>query len=99
ERAVRLYSSIDAGKTWTSDLAPVPMSSPGGEVDQWTAIASSGKQYVVFLATTGARRLRVWVTSRADSSAGWGRPVEVAPSASPDSDDKPAMIITGTRLY
>src|SRR6202022_1717200 len=59
EGAVRVYGSTDAGRTWTSDLAPLPRAASLFAGDPWVGIDQSKRQYLAMIAVfdlaSGAR--------------------------------------------
>ena len=100
EATMRVYSSTDAGITWTTGtLYPTPAGRRKScAADPGVAIDLDGRQYYSFLRSAPCRREapRLFVASRADPAAPWSRPVLVAPLGRARLDDKPAIAVDVT---
>lgn len=99
--SVRVYGSGDGGKTWSSDLMPLPRTvvRPGA-VDQWVAIGPNHEQAMSFLAfgnpsTATLAGLALYVATRTGPSAAWqpsATPVDGLPAAGA-YDDKDMLTV------
>jgi hypothetical protein len=98
EGTMRIYSSTDAGRTWTTVRAHPPPAKMLGSCssDPGVAIDSMGRQYYSFVRATpcqdGARQY-VYVVVRAGPQDAWSKPIRVASLARARLDDKPAITI------
>ncbi len=97
EGTMRLYSSTDGGRTWSTTTAfPRPKSPVEAcAADPWTGIDRTGRQYFSFLRSTPCRtgRPHLYVVTRPSAKASWAAPVLVAPLRGARLDDKPAIAV------
>ena len=102
--ALRVYSSTDRGRSWSSKLLPSPdaeatQQDPGWRRhvcagNQWVGIDGAGTQYLAFVAGDVALSSRGWtvfVAARDGAGASWNEPVRVD-GASAGKDDKPMLV-------
>ena len=95
---MRIYSSTDAGQTWTTVRAHPPPAKPLATCssDPGVAIDSKGRQYYSFVRATpcedGARQY-VFVVVRSGPDAAWSKPIRVAALGRARLDDKPAIAV------
>jgi hypothetical protein len=98
EGTMRIYSSTDAGQTWTTVRAHPPPAKLLGSCssDPGVAIDPTGRQYYSFVRATpckdGARQW-VYVVVRAGPEDAWSKPIRVAALGRARLDDKPAIAI------
>jgi hypothetical protein len=96
EGTMRIYSSTDAGRTWTTARAHPPPAKALGSCssDPGVAIDSKGRQYYSFVRATpcqdGARQY-VYVVVRAGPLDAWSKPIRVASLGRARLDDKPSI--------
>jgi hypothetical protein len=102
EGSVRVYGSTDGGRTWTSDLAPLPRAASLLAGDPWVGIDLSKRQYLAIIAAfdqvSGGR---LYVLSRAGPTGAWAVPsAPVAPITDATSlgDDKDALTVDASPL-
>jgi hypothetical protein len=98
EGVERVYSSVDAGRTWLTATLTPPVRRLGAACssDPGVAIDRGGRQFFSFDRSTPCTSdapSRVYVASRPGPSAPWSRPVLVAPLGSARIDDKPAIAV------
>ncbi len=97
EGSMRVYTSSDGGSTWTSSFVYPPPATflAGCASDPGVAIDGRGRQYFSFIRTTPCRtgHPQLFVASRSDRNAAWGKPVLVNPLRSSVLDDKPAIAV------
>jgi hypothetical protein len=97
EGTLRVYGSTDGGRSWTSDLAPLPRAASIGAADPWVGIDLSGRQYLAEIAIPGLSASgRLYVLSRIGSKATWtvpSLPVDPLGDPSQDFDDKDTLIV------
>jgi hypothetical protein len=99
-RAMRVYSTVDAGGHWRSRSLPLPSSSVCGTSDPSVAIAANGRQFYSFLGIScpGLRgpATRIYVSSRTPAGGAWRRPLVAAArsrSRVPFLDDRPSITV------
>lgn len=98
EGTMRIYSSTDAGQTWTTVKAHPPPAKFLGSCssDPGVAIDQKGGQYYSFVRATpckdGARQW-VYVVVRAGPEDAWSKPIRVAALGRARLDDKPAIAV------
>jgi hypothetical protein len=101
ERSMRVYGSIDGGRSWTSAAGPPPVRGlPDAAADDpGVAIDDRGRQYFSFvqIASRSALNPRSWlvVASRAGVRSSWRS--TVVPGAA--NVDKPALAVGGGHVY
>ena len=102
EGAVRVYGSTDGGRTWTSDLAPLPRAAILNPGDPWVGIDLAKRQYLAIIAgfdpNSGGR---LYVLSRAGPTEPWAVPsAPVAPIADALSfgDDKDTLAVDASSI-
>lgn len=97
EGTIRLYSSTDAGVTWTTETAyPAPAKlADTCAADPWVGIDRAGRQYFSFLRfiPCGGGRPRVQVIVRDGPNAPWSAPRVVAGLGNARFDDKPSLAV------
>ena len=94
-RTIRIYSSTDAGRTWTSAAGPSLGAEACARGEPTAAIDGRGRQYVAFIVdgfcTDDDPYPYLMVATRASATAAWSVQ-RVAPPPFKDSwDDKPAL--------
>jgi hypothetical protein len=98
EGTMRIYSSTDGGRAWTTVRAHPPPAKPLATCssDPGVAIDAKGRQYYSFVRATpcedGARQW-VYVVVRAGPQAAWSKPIRVAALGAARLDDKPAIAV------
>jgi hypothetical protein len=98
EGTMRIYSSTDGGRTWTSATAHAPPSKALASCssDPGVAIDAKGRQYYSFVRATpcsdGARQY-VYAVVRAGPEEAWSKPIRVAALGRARLDDKPAIAV------
>ena len=95
---MRIYSSTDGGRSWTTVRAHPPPAKPLASCssDPGVAIDAKGRQYYSFVRATpcsdGARQY-VYVVVRTGPEATWSKPIRVAALGRARLDDKPAIAV------
>lgn len=98
EGTMRIYSSTDGGRSWSSAKAHPPPAKPLASCssDPGVAIDPRGRQYYSFVRATpckdGARQW-VYVVVRAGPEDAWSKPIRVAALGRARIDDKPAIAV------
>ena len=96
EGTMRIYSSTDGGRSWTTVRAHPPPAKPLASCssDPGVAIDAKGRQYYSFVRATPCRdgaRQYVYVVVRTGPEATWSKPIRVAALGTARLDDKPAI--------
>lgn len=102
-RTIRVYSSADAGRSWTTTAGPALGADACARGEPAVAIDGRGRQYVAFIVngacTDQDPSPYLVAASRASPAAPWSVRRVAAPPFADSWDDKPALAAAGGKAY
>jgi hypothetical protein len=103
EHSIRVYGSTNGGRSWSSDLLPLPPAAQSSAADPWVAIDAEGRQYLSLLAYVNGSHpsngdisgANLYVFTRSGPAYAWrtpNLPVVALVDPTRDWDDKPELV-------